>query len=255
MNGMRVNKVSFLISITILFLFLGFFSQWSRAADAPTTGVVRGEKVAVDKLKEKYWAKGDESELKVVQNRTYSKNKKIELGLNYGTVSSDPFLTIKSWGGSLGFHLTENWSVHGLFWKYKVSASSALTLLETQKGTTANTNYPDTFMGMEAQWAPIYGKLSILDTAIIYFDFHAKAGAGQVKTETGTYVAPFLGLGQQVHLSKMFSLRLDYRFLWYKEDVPRKIFENKSTQNGIAGSRTSYNDVITLGLTAFISLF
>ncbi len=247
---MRLLTFSFL-----LLSLVAFEIQPVRAAEPPQPSPVRGEKIAVDKLKEKYWAKGDESELKVVQNRTSSKNKKLELGGNYGTVSSYPFLTLKTWRGSAGFHLTENWSVHALFTKFKVSSSSALKLLEEQKKTTANTNFPDTLMGLEVQWAPIYGKLSLLDAAIIYFDFHAKAGLGQVKTETGNYTAPFLGLGQQVHLSKLFSLRLDYKFLWYKENVPTKTFENKSAQSSIAGSRTSYNDMITLGLTAFVSFF
>src|SRR5476649_915658 len=58
------------------------------------------EHVNVENIKSKYWARGDESELGVVQNRLYSKEHKIEVGVFGGVVATDPFLQVNSVGGS-----------------------------------------------------------------------------------------------------------------------------------------------------------
>ena len=49
------------------------------AADADVDS--EAERVNVDTIKEKYWARGDQSELGVVQNRAYTKAHKWEFGL------------------------------------------------------------------------------------------------------------------------------------------------------------------------------
>src|SRR5262245_10788021 len=56
----------------------------------------QGERVNVENIKQKYWARGDESELGVVQNRLYSKANKLELSLLGGILSTDPFLSVKA---------------------------------------------------------------------------------------------------------------------------------------------------------------
>src|SRR4051812_36371765 len=57
------------------------------------------EQVNVENIKERYWARGNETELGVVQNRAYSKTNKLELGFLGGVAFSDPFLTLKYLGG------------------------------------------------------------------------------------------------------------------------------------------------------------
>src|SRR4051794_11259253 len=83
----------------------------------PTAEPATGERLNVDKLKEKYWAKGDESELRVVQNRLYTKSLKLELGLFAGSISTDPFLKVQNAGLSLGFHFSDFWAITALAWR------------------------------------------------------------------------------------------------------------------------------------------
>src|SRR4051812_6211150 len=52
----------------------------------------KAERVNVESIKQKYWARGEESELGVVQNRLYSKEHKVEIAGFYGFLGSDPFL-------------------------------------------------------------------------------------------------------------------------------------------------------------------
>ena len=103
------------------------------ADDVSNSAPAKGEKLQVDNLKEKYWAKGDESELKVVQNRTYTKAHKFELGVFGGWTTTDPFLSVQNIGGSVGFHISEYFAIEAVGWKSFVSNSAALDTLQGRK--------------------------------------------------------------------------------------------------------------------------
>ncbi len=216
--------------------------------DGPVTGDGMGdaERVNVDRIKEKYWARGDESEIGVVQNRLYSKSRKIELGLFGGLLSSDPFLSVAAIGASAGFHFNEYLAVHAFAWKDAVSRSTALEVLE-KGGKKANTNPPKVFYGAEASASLLYGKLSVVGKAIIYYDFHLLGGAGITSTESGSYLTPFIGIGQQVYLNQSLSLRVDYRHMRYTEDIKEK--EITPLLGTVVGQRTNFTGAVTLGLT------
>lgn len=209
----------------------------------------------VDKIKEKYWARGDESELGVVQNRVYSKEHKLEVGTFVGLLSSDPFLDVTNVGASIGYHLSETFSGHLLGWKSLVSPSSALKLLQEPVGTgglgtTANTNKPKFFLGAEGQASVLYGKLSVLGKAIIYYDFHFNGGLGMTGTESGSYLTPFIGLGQKVYLSKNIALSVDYRIMRYNENIVEKILPTKIGQ--VVGQRDNWSHSVNLGVSFLI---
>src|SRR4051794_20831304 len=72
------------------------------------------EKLNVQAIKEKYWAKGEEGELRVVQNRLFTKANRLEFALYAGNVATDPFLSVKNVGGLLSYHLSEYVAVNAL---------------------------------------------------------------------------------------------------------------------------------------------
>ncbi len=202
--------------------------------------------VNVDMIKEKYWARGNESEMGVVQNRLYSKENKLEFGLLSGIISSDPFLNTKIVGGSLGFHFSEYFGVRMIGWKNIVSPSTALKTFEDTLGATTNNNPAKYFLGAEGSASVLYGKLSLIGKAIIYYDFHLLGGMGLTGTESGTYFTPYVGLGQNVYLSKNFSLRIDYRLQRYNEKIIEKVITPKLGQ--VVGERVNWSNAVTLGV-------
>lgn len=241
----------------------------ANAAAAEEKKGTDAEKVNVDTIKEKYWARGDESELGVVQNRLYSKASKIELGIYGGIISSDPFLNVQSLGFSAGYHFNEYISVHALYWKEFNQASSAETSLEsTTNGVHSDSNPAQYFYGAEARASLIYGKLSIVGKAIIYYDLHVLGGLGNTHTEskgsapiTGetpfdkadNHVTGLAGIGQQIYLSKFASLTLDYRAMVYSEN---QYEQNAAASYGNAlGTRTNWSHSITLGVSFLIGIF
>jgi len=219
-------------------------AQKSALEEKSTTGA---ERVEVDAIKEKYWARGDESELGVVQNRQYSKQHKLELSLFVGTLTTDPFLTVKDAGFSLGFHFNEYFSLHALAWKDFVSPSTALQTFQDTIHATTNYNSPKSYYGTEASASVIYGKLSVLGKAIIYYDLHLLAGVGMTGTDSGNDLTLSAGVGQQIFLTKYTSLRIDYRAMRYNETIIERVITSKLGQSD--GDRTNWTHSITLGIS------
>lgn len=202
------------------------------------------KRVEVEKLKKQYWREG--ADYSVVQNRLYKKANRPEFTLLGNLIFSDPFLSIKGYGGALGYHFNEYLAVHALGWKASSGKSKALEDFEAEVNTTVNTNAPNWYAGSEVTFSAIYGKLSLLGKAILYYDLHAKAGAGMTSTQSGNNVTLHVGLGQQIYLSNNFSLKLEYRLMRYNE----KIQETVSTTNAgeVIAERTNWGNVIGIGL-------
>lgn len=220
-----------------------FADDSAQSQSADTSGA---ERVNVENIKEKYWARGDETELGVVQNRTYSKAHKWELGVNAGAVLTDPFLDVADVGVSLGYYFSEYFEVRANLWKEFAGYSSALTLFYNTKGGVVNYNKPQWYYGGEAVGSLLYGKLSVLGKSIIYFDLHALGGLGLTNTENGTYITPHIGVGQQVYLSKKVSLSLDYRLMFYHEEIKER--EIPATKGQVVGTRNNFSNVINFGV-------
>lgn len=187
--------------------------------------------------------------MNVVQNRLYSKRGKLELGLTGGNIIGDPFLNTYTLGGFTSYHFTEYLGLDVLGWGALNSASSALTTLQgPPTNTTANTNEPRWFVGAGPRASVLYGKLSLLGLAILYFDAYFTAGAGAIGTESGSSLAVFGGIGQQIHFAKRFSLNLDFRLMRYDETILRKT--SPVGQN--LGSRTNISGAVTLGVSVLL---
>ncbi|MCM2278520.1 MAG: outer membrane beta-barrel domain-containing protein [Oligoflexia bacterium] len=218
------------------------------------------DKVNVESIKEKYWARGDESEIGVVQNRLYSKAYKFEFGMFGGSLNTDPFLAVKTLGGSVGFHFSEYLAANVVAWKTYVGPSSAydgfVATIQESEGVPAipTTNDPKAYLGAEGEASILYGKLSLLGKAIIYYDLHLLGGLGVTSTQNGNYFTPSLGIGQQIYLSKEISVRLDYRAMTYRETlIARQSAADQAAlvNAGEGKPRTNWTHAVTLGINFF----
>lgn len=226
------------MSVLSIALFGASVGPSSNAADqAPQ----QGEKLNVDNIKQKYWAKGSDAQMSVVQNRLYSKEHKIEFSLFGGSFSNDPFLSTKMFGTELGFHLSEYIGIHGYYWHLSSGKSSAASDFLKFAGFEANTNKPERVYGGEVTASLLYGKLSVLGEAIIYYDMHLSAGLGVMDTASGNYLSPVFGVGQQVYLNQWSAIRLAYRRSYHSESV-----------KGLPNKRNVWTDTLQVGLSFFI---
>lgn len=217
------KNMKFLLLIMIGIAILSYFameSGWAQTSSGRTRQKV--DRVDVEALKKKYWETGDPNEIRVVQNRLYTKSGKFEFSAFGSTVSSDPFLSTRNAGGILAFHLSEQFSLGVIGWKSFAEDSAATDFLyESTKASGSPQrpfmNKPESFYGGELGYSPIYGKLSLFGKKILHYDIHFMGGAGMTGGETGSYVTPFLGIGQKLYLGRLLALRLDYRYMRFRE--------------------------------------
>jgi outer membrane beta-barrel protein len=235
--------------MTIWFASLSIlFTVPSYAAEQDGAQKVKSDRVNVDLLKQKYWAQGEESELQVVQNRKFKKKGTLEVGLQLGSSSTDPFLVVKDIGFRIGYNFNEDFGISAFLWRVIATPSEAYTQLESTTTARANVNSPSMFYAAEASYSPIYGKLSILGKAIIYYDMKVTGGIGSMQTDTGAYLAPMLGVGQKIFLRHDISLAFDYRFIFFNETVT-----NRNPTGPSSITRTNYTHAIMIGVDYLFS--
>lgn len=216
---------------------LGMGANSSLAARAPSSDP---ETVEIQKVSEKYWAQGDESELGVVQNRTYTRARRLGMDLFAGTLSTDPFLSVRTFGGTLGWNFDENWGIHAVFWKSNPSDSAAYESFRQQAPTAdVDRNPPSGFYGLQVNRSVLYGKAALFGRTLMYVDVFLLGGAGISATRSGNYFTPFVGIGQKIHLTKNLSLHLDYRILRFSETL---------TGPGGSHDRSNTSDSLNFGI-------
>jgi outer membrane beta-barrel protein len=243
----RAKKAQAFLVTLIFSLFLNHFSY----SQSNTSDEILDEqsKIEVQNFKEKYWANGEEQDLSVVQNRTFKKEKRFQIGLLIGKTFGDPFLDITSVGFSTNYYFNEIFGIHLIFLKQIASSSNALKTFEETRNATANTNKPFSLIGAEVSASLLYGKLSVVGKKIIYYDLYLDGGVGSTKTESGSYPSIILGLGQRFFISNHYALRIDYHFLGYQETILEKVIPQKLGQP--VASRFSQNHLISISFDFF----
>lgn len=242
------NKQTRIVQVILLLAggavsIIPIHSAWAQAGAQP-------KRVDVEQLKKQYW--NEETQYEVVQNRLYPKSGRMELQLFGGSISSDPFLATTFMGVTLGYHFNEYVSVHALLERDFAKSSSALVRLEETANTTTNTNPTYWTYGGEVVGSLIYGKLSLLGKAILYYDMHILGGAGVTLSETGNYFTQWGGVGQQIYLAKWVAWRIDYRLHHYYEDIRQKIPGQPGYPGQVRESRDNWSHTLNIGLSFFL---
>jgi outer membrane beta-barrel protein len=147
------------------------------------------------------------------------KANRLELAVRYGFWGNDPFVDQISAGLSLGYHFNELLSVHVGFSTIVAQLSSAAKAYAqaSTNGLEPSVNMGRRVINAESKFSLIYGKLSLLGKAIIYYDMNLAVGAAQITSDFTTRFAPEFGLGQQIFLGQNFVFNADYRMLFSSE--------------------------------------
>jgi len=208
------------------------------------TAYAQGSSPKIDLRKIK--AEETAPQVQVVANRLFSKSGRVNFGVLGGGVSTDPFLSVYQVGASLGYHFNDFLAVQLVGWKDLVSDSAALQQFIEQNEVGVNTVEPTANLGLELLWSPLYGKLNLLNAAILYADFHIGAGADYRLTENGNAIGGHITLGQDFYLKKWLILGLNYRALLFNQTVKEKIAE--ATLGRVLGTSTEISQVVSVNL-------
>lgn len=228
-------KHALLILATVLVgtSLYGQSSQYKRKSKAKTKSSKKSDKVDVTDLSKKYW-KPKDTEFNVVQNRAYTKAKKIAISGLLGPVINDGYSTGLDVGFTANYFINER---YGIEFSYIASNLADNDVVEAFLSDPKNTNgiYPDhgkaqNYIGVGFNYIPMYAKASLLNKHIVYFDLAFTPTLGVVSYDQirdpkkgssvgKSAVAVGLDISQYYFLSKTIAVRADIKNKWYSEDV------------------------------------
>lgn len=187
------------------------------AADAKSTDEQMGDQLERDL--ERKW--GKKREVQVVVDRLFPKAGRFELDLFFGVLPNDAFLVYLTPGLRLAWHFNENWALEiGGAYSYGVDTGLRKQLEEDDSLIQARLR--DKVLarfGLAVVWSPIYGKFGWVNSKVGHFDMYFLLELGGVYTtgeetlglEGGVWPEAGLGLGLRFFLSRVISLRLEFR--------------------------------------------
>ena len=191
------------------------------------------------------------SEISVIQKKYLPKTERFQLYAGVGTTTNSPWFLNLGAKFNLGYYFTESFGVE----------LSGIILSNSERQVSKeirdnNSLQPEKFVntknyiGADIVWAPIYGKLSLLNERIIPFDMYFSAGAGSSSTNSqeGSVPTFHIGTGQIFAINKAFAFRWDYSWSFFQATP----FIANGSASSSQPQKNTYNDLI---LTAGFSFF
>ena len=164
----------------------------------------------------------------VLQNRYFLKSWRSEVGVLMGTVMNEAYTDTKTRGLRLSVFMNEWVGVETQHILTTVRDSADRQALN--KKVYRDKNDPNKLVSADAEvnpirsmqdfvviGAPLYGKVNILDLALVYVDIYGSLGISRVSTSQGTKNALAIGGGQRFYFAERWSARLDFRNRSYTE--------------------------------------
>ncbi|HEX4922618.1 MAG TPA: outer membrane beta-barrel domain-containing protein [Bdellovibrionales bacterium] len=220
---------------------------------APAAGTELDKKVDITDLEQKYWVPKD-TEFHVVQNRTYTKEKRFAFTLGAGPLINDQYSKAYIYSFTGTYYFNERMGAELTYMAFDTKHNLMTEEFIGRYGVMPEHNKENSYIGAAFNWIPVYAKLALLDKQIIYFDMSFSAGLGVTTYEqqmtglpSSKAQAPTLALdvAQHYFLGKHWALRLDLRNHIFKWDV-------KNSRTGdLSRSTTNTSNTFSLGLTYY----
>lgn len=218
----------------------------------PTPPAGNSDKLDVEGLEKKYWSAKDD-DFTVVQNRTFTKNKKFYVSLMTGKMVNDGFIEGAPNSISLGYFFNEKNGINIDYTSYTTKNNSVTNQFIGQNGASPSYNSLMNTTSLRYFWSPIYAKVSLLEKKILYLDFAIGAHIGQtgyrVMTINGGDVKKTTHYGFDISqlwfLNKNFAVRFDIRNTWSTQEQ-----KNYRTSADLGSTRFQDNAWL-LGLNYF----
>ncbi len=173
----------------------------------------------------------------IIQKTYMPKTKRAQVfgGFTYG--ANDVFA--KTFGGQIraGYYFNETWGIEATgFFLTSQDAPEKKDLSDIQQIAVQDLITPKSFLGVNAYFSSIYGKMALEDRKIIPFEVYQTVGIGQLNTNPSSNTSAFFfGLGNVFSISKNSAIRADLSWFFYN---------GKSTSGGTVSANTIF---VTIG--------
>lgn len=181
------------------------------------------------------------SDISIIQKRFLPKTGRFQLFGGGTVLTNNPFFNTFGGVAKASYFLTEAWGLElNYFGLATAERQTTQELRDIQGVKTENLVYPQSYVGADLMFLPIYGKMAWFNKKIIPFDLYFSAGYGATSTQAGESAGTVhLATGQIFAISKAFAFRWD--FSW-----------NFFNATGIDGSTNAFNNLfLTVGMSWF----
>jgi outer membrane beta-barrel protein len=187
----------------------------------PAASEPQSDKLDLGNLEQKYWSAKDD-DFTVVQNRTFTKNRKFFVSAMTGRLVNDGFLEGSPTSFSFGYYLNEKNGLSVDYTTFATQDNSVTKAFVSRYGVAPAYNSPISTISLTYMWSPIYAKVSLLERKIMYLDmsigvhvgtssYKSMTADGGVKGSSSHYG---IDISQLWFLNKNFALRFDVRNTW-----------------------------------------
>lgn len=197
------------------------------SATAATPAPGSSDKLDVSDLEKKYWSAKD-TDFSVVQNRAYTKAKRWAVSLMYGPVINDSYSDGFSYDLSVQYFVNERSGIELEYLKNSTKDNNAVNVFNNDYGTRPDFDRTTSYYGVNYNWVPIYAKMSLMNTKILYFDMAFSPGVGMTQYDQQRNNAASVGksaptislnITQHFFLSNNFAIRGEFQNRWFNEEV------------------------------------
>jgi outer membrane beta-barrel protein len=241
-------------------------------APAPVKDDRGSDKLDLKKLEDKYWSAKD-ADFSVVQNRTYSKAKKVFFSLSYGPLVNDAYSYGRMTNGALGYYFSERLGIEVAYEVGNLKNNDSTDAFINRNKFAPDYNTFEDYKSLNLIVVPFYAKMSFWDRKIMYFDMQFAFGVGQMHyqiqkaapfdastgnatltPEDNTTMGYNFDVTQQLFFHENFAIRLDIKNKWSTQKKERYYINTGAGQTEADRSLGNINQQdtsILLGLTVF----
>jgi len=166
-----------------------------------------------------------EGAITVIQPKPVLRANRVHLMPRFGTTVNNPLLRQFMVGGSLGFNITERWSVSGTFEWFDFGRTIGGTT-ERYERTIFNTDsVPELapltwYAGLDVSFVPLFGKIVMFNRVIAFWDVSLTLGGGVVESLTSPHPAGTGAVSFNLYMTKWLALTGDVRTRMSVEELP-----------------------------------
>ncbi|MGE4132590.1 MAG: outer membrane beta-barrel domain-containing protein [Bdellovibrionales bacterium] len=229
-----------------------------RTAPPPAAGsapAAPNEKVDISDLENKYWAPKD-TDFSVVQNRTYSKEKRFLIAPQWGRTINDSYSEGNLFGVSANYFWSERMGVQAFYFNADLKNNDASNdIANLGSGAIPNHGRMTSYYGVGYNLVPFYAKMSVWGKKIIYFDMAFTPTIGmlnydQVLTSGNRSKSTFsfgLDITQYFFFSRWFAVRADLRNQWSSQEILRARQSGSNPEGEKLQDKTIHDTMFLIG--------
>lgn len=162
-------------------------------------------------------------QIHVYQRKPFMRNLRLEITPIFGVAINETLTTQLAGGGAMSFHITDEISIGGSYFKAFHEKNSGFDEVEDSFGVFPEKKFRDWYAGGHVSYVPVYGKFILFGAAIVHFDAYLVGGAGVMRTysvgsEGNNRISWNLGIGGRLFVTEWLTLNLELRDYMYIEE-------------------------------------